>query len=317
MPPTRAASQSDPTVASPLAREARASKIVWEALIPIALIHVLGLALAPFYFSRIGLIVGLIGAYIIAPIGINLTYHRILTHRSLSVPRWLEHTFVVIALLSLEGPPMQWVSVHRLHHRRSDEPEDPHSPRQGLFWAHMGWLFRPQHSPMLATSYARDLASDPFYRWLQGGLRWFGIYAAHVIVLWGAGVLGGWLAWRDIHAATQLGWSILVWGVLVRQIYVWHITWSINSLTHVWGYQSYATKDQSRNNWLLGIFAAGEGWHNNHHHDQASASNWHRFWEFDWTYVLIRCLELAGLATDVKRPRHARQRRDVGAATDA
>src|SRR5688572_4413531 len=148
----------------------------WASIIPIALIHVVAIGLAPWYFSWTGLIVGIASAYLIAPLGINLGYHRLLTHRSLVVPRWLERTLVVIALLSLEGPPIQWVANHRLHHRWSDLPEDPHSPTRGLWWAHVGWLFVNWGNALAATTYARDVSRDPFYRWLQGGLRWFAIY---------------------------------------------------------------------------------------------------------------------------------------------
>jgi fatty-acid desaturase len=284
--------------------------IAWASLIPITLIHVTALTLAPLYFSWTGVVVGFISGYIIAPLGINLTYHRLLTHRSLAVPKWLERSLVVLALLSLEGPPMQWVATHRLHHRKSDSDGDPHSPRRGLFWAHLGWIFRPAHSPWITTTYARDIARDPFYRWLQGGWHWFSIYVAHAVLFWVVAVGSALLAGRDLSAAFALGASVLVWGVLVRQIYVWHITWCINSLTHVWGYRSYPTRDDSRNNWLLGVLGAGEGWHNNHHHDPASASNWHKPWELDGTYVLIRLLEVCGLATNVKRPRRERLRRD-------
>ena len=279
----------------------------WPSIVPIVAIHLLALALAPLYFSWTGLLVGVASAYLIAPLGINLTYHRLLTHRSLAVPKWLERALVVLALLSLEGPPVQWVAVHRMHHRWSDEEQDPHSPVRGFFWAHVGWLFVTWRNQWAATTYARDILRDPFYRWLQSGLWWLAIYAAHVALFWAAALLGGWLAWHDLGAARELAASVVVWGVLVRQVYVWHITWGINSATHLWGYRSYETGDRSRNNWLLGLLAAGEGWHNNHHHDQASASNWHRPWELDYTYLLILGLEAVGLASEVKRPRHVRR----------
>lgn len=279
----------------------------WSSIVPIIVIHALALGLAPFTFTWTGFTVGVVSAYFIAPLGINLGYHRLLTHRSFAVPRWLERTFVVIALFSLEGPPIQWVAVHRLHHRWSDAEEDPHSPTRSFYWAHVGWLFLNWQHQWASVTYARDIARDPFYRWLQGGLRWFAIYLAHVAVFALVALLGGWLAWHDGSTALALTASVIVWGVLVRQIYVWHVTWAINSATHRWGYQSYETGDGSRNNWLLGLLGAGEGWHNNHHHDQASASNWHQPWELDYTYVLIRMLEKVGLARDVKRPRFERQ----------
>jgi fatty-acid desaturase len=105
----------------------------------------------------------------------------------------------------------------------------------------------------------------------------------------------------------QLGASWLVWGVYVRTVLVWHITWSVNSLTHLFGYRTYATDEDSRNNWLVAVLANGEGWHNNHHHDPASASVQHKWWEFDATYCMILVLEKLGLATDVIKPRHLRK----------
>jgi fatty-acid desaturase len=294
-------------VSTTRARDASKPTLSWGSIIPIVVVHVLAFALAPWYFSWTGFAVGVASAYVIAPLGINLGYHRLLTHRSLVVPKWLEHTLVGIALLSLEGPPIQWVAVHRLHHRWSDTDQDPHSPIRSFLWGHMGWLFVNWRHQLAATTYARDVSRDAFYRWLQVGLRWFAIYVAHVVLFWAAAVLGGWLISHDMTSALHTGASVVVWGVLVRQVYVWHVTWSINSATHRWGYRTYETDDGSRNNWLLGLLGAGEGWHNNHHHDQASASNWHRPWELDYTYVLIRLLEALGLAHDVKRPRHRRR----------
>lgn len=293
--------------ASDVSNSSGLASLSWGSIVPIVAIHLLALGLAPFYFTWTGLAVGVVSAYVIAPLGINLCYHRLLTHRSLAVPKWLERSLVVIALLSLEGPPIQWVAVHRLHHRWSDADQDPHSPTRSFWWAHVGWLFLNWEHAWAATTYARDLARDPFYRWLQGGLRWFVIYVAHVALFWVLAVLGGYWAWQDMSAALHLGASVVVWGVLVRQVYVWHVTWGINSATHRWGYRTYATDDGSRNNWVLGVLGAGEGWHNNHHHDQASASNWHRPWELDYTYLLIRLLEVLHLARDVKRPRRERR----------
>ena len=288
-------------------RDPARAKPSWGSIIPIVLVHVLAVVLAPLYFTWTGLAVGVASAYVIAPLGINLGYHRLLTHRSLVVPKWLERTLVGIALLSLEGPPIQWVAVHRLHHRWSDAEQDPHSPTRSFYWAHVGWLFVNWRNQWAATTYARDVSRDPFYRWLQSGPRWLLVYLTHVALFWLIAVLGSWLHAHDWNVALHIGASVIVWGVLVRQIYVWHVTWCINSATHRWGYRSYETDDGSRNNWLLGVIGAGEGWHNNHHHDPASASNWHRPWEVDYTYLLIRGLEVLGLARDVKRPRHVRR----------
>jgi stearoyl-CoA desaturase (delta-9 desaturase) len=116
----------------------------------------------------------------------------------------------------------------------------------------------------------------------------------------------GWLT-GGAGEGLRFGLSLLVWGVILRTVVVWHITWSVNSLTHLFGYSTYETGDHSRNNWFVALITVGEGWHNNHHHDPASGSNQHRWWELDVTYYELKLLEKLGLARDVVLPRHRRQ----------
>jgi stearoyl-CoA desaturase (delta-9 desaturase) len=142
--------------------------------------------------------------------------------------------------------------------------------------------------------FTRDLLGDRFYLWLERGSNWLWVYAAHAsLFLFTGFVIAGW----------QFGLSLLVWGVFIRTVATWHITWSVNSVTHVWGYRNYATPDNSRNNFLVGLLSNGEGWHNNHHADQRAAAHGHRWWEMDITYLTICLLEKVGLARDVIRPR--------------
>ena len=272
----------------------------WEYLLPIAGVHVLAcLAVLPWCFSWSGVVLTLVGTNVFGTLGINLCYHRLLAHRSLKVPRWLERCLTTIALCSLEDTPSRWVANHRLHHRHSDEPADPHS------------LFRrvpARRSYSLFDRYARDILSDGYYRYLERhptSILW--IYMAHAAVFALAGLAVGRISGGDWPHGLRLAASWLVWGVFVRTVLVWHITWSVNSLTHLFGYRTYATDEDSRNNWLVAVLAMGEGWHNNHHHDPASASVQHRWWEFDATYYVILALERLGLATDVIRPRHLRR----------
>lgn len=286
--------------------------IHWEYLVPIVTVHLLALLAAlPWCFSWSGVALALIGTTVFGTLGINLCYHRLLSHRSLAVPRWLERILATFALCSLEDTPARWVANHRLHHSHSDTDPDPHSPRDGIVWSHMGWLFRraPQRRSLaFLDRYARDILADRYYRTLERhptSILW--IYLAHAAVFGLAGLLVGRLAGGDWLSARQLATSWVVWGVLVRTVLVWHITWSVNSLTHLFGYRSYATGEDSRNNWLVALLAMGEGWHNNHHHDPASASVQHRWWEFDVTYYFILLLRGMGLATNVIQPRHARQ----------
>lgn len=288
------------------------AEIHWPYLVPIATVHVLALlALLPYTFSWVGVAWTLIGIQLFGTLGINLCYHRLLTHRSFEVPRWLEHIFVTLAICCLEDTPVRWVATHRLHHNHSDEEEDPHSPQEQLWWGHAGWLFR--RNPNLRTlafyqKYARDILSDPYYMYLEknpASVVW--IYLAQLVVFGLGGLAGGWLLGGSLAAGLQMAASMIVWGVLVRTVLVWHITWSVNSLTHRFGYRNYATDENSRNNWLVALLAAGEGWHNNHHHDPASASVQHHWWEFDLTYYTIRGLEMVGLARRIILPRHQRR----------
>jgi fatty-acid desaturase len=283
----------------------------WEYLVPIFTVHLLGcLAFLPWCFSWSGLALAVGGTVVFGTLGINLCYHRLLAHRSLRVSGLLERSLATIALCSLEDTPVRWVANHRLHHAHSDDDQDPHSPRDGLAWSHAGWLFR--RAPGRRTyahfdKYAHDILADDYYRWLERhplAIIW--IYLSHAACFAAAGFAVGRLAGGDVDHGFQMAASWLVWGVFVRTVLVWHSTWSVNSLTHLFGYRTYETGEDSRNNWFVGLVAMGEGWHNNHHHDPASASVQHRWWEIDATFYCILLLERLGLATNVIRPRHLR-----------
>ncbi len=286
-------------------------RIVWRYAIPIITIHLLALSVfVPWLFSWTGVVLWSVGVYVYGGLGINIAYHRLLTHRSLRCPLWLERFFVVVAVCCMEDAPGSWVATHRLHHNDSDEVPDPHSPLVNFLWAHMGWLLIENRELRCFSAYeryARDVLRDPFYLRLQRSLLTVWIYLAHAVAYFVAGWGWVWATGGDALTATQFGLSVVAWGVLLRTVFVWHITWSVNSVTHLFGYRSYDTGDNSRNNWVIALLANGEGWHNNHHVDPASACNMHRWWEFDSIWVVIRALEMVGLATDVVRPRHARR----------
>jgi stearoyl-CoA desaturase (delta-9 desaturase) len=285
------------------------ARIRWSYLIPIVGVHILALlACIPWLFSWIGLAAMLVGVHVFGQ-GINLGYHRLVTHRSFSTAPWVERTLVFLGLCCMEDTPIKWASVHRRHHQHSDEPSDPHSPWAGFFWSHIGWLFvhNPDtHGYEAYRRYVPDLVQDRFYRWIEGGLRWIWIYVAHVAAFFVLGAALGVAATGSMWGGLQQGLSLLVWGALLRTVVVWHITFSVNSLAHVAGYRNYSTTDDSRNNWLVALLTVGEGWHNNHHQDPSSASNHHRWWEFDVSYYEIKLLETFGLAWSVKPPRHLR-----------
>ncbi len=278
--------------------------------ITIVTVHVLGLlALVPALFSWSAFFVFLAGIHIFGQ-GITIGYHRLLTHRSFKTPKWVEHIFAILGICSMEDTPARWVSVHRMHHVHSDEVPDPHSPRVTFWWSHMGWLMylnRHTHSAAGLEKFAKDLLRDPFYMKLEmNPYLQFKYVLGQVPVFFLLGFAWSFLYSTELTAATQLGLSMVQWGVIMRVIAVWHITWSVNSLSHMFGYTNYQTGEDSRNNWFVALISVGEGWHNNHHEDQAAASVQHRWWEFDLSYYEIKFLELVGLASDVNPPRHRR-----------
>jgi len=276
------------------------------------------LAVLPFLFSWTGVFAAIVGVYVFGTLGINLCYHRLLAHRGLICPKWLEHTLAIFGVCSFQDSPARWVAVHRRHHEHADRVSDPHSPLVSFLWAHMEWIYvqnRELNRIRIFDRYAKDILRDGFYVALERGSRWVLVILASWIIFFAAGFLCG-LAWDGtVSEAFRMGASLLVWGVFVRTVVVWHITWSVNSAAHLWGYRNYETDDLSRNNVLVGLISNGEGWHNNHHADPSAARHGHRPWEIDVTWYTIRLLELMGLATRVVRPRrvHSGTLRDEAA----
>ncbi|MCA9235993.1 MAG: fatty acid desaturase [Planctomycetales bacterium] len=281
-------------------------RVRWRYAIGIPLVHVLAcLAFFPYFFSWTGVVLAVLGLYVFGTLGINLCYHRLLTHQGFVVPKKLEHALAVLGVCTLQDTPACWVAMHRIHHRHSDEQPDPHSPLVAFLWGHCGWLMfvnRDFVNINYYQKYTRDLLRDPFYLNLERGWKWLFIYLASMAVFFLAG-FGIGAASGGLAAGVQFGASLVVWGVFVRTIATWHITWSVNSVTHVWGYRNYETSDNSRNNILVGLWSNGEGWHNNHHADQRAAAHGHKWWEFDVTWITIRVLEKLGLARDIVRPK--------------
>lgn len=307
MPNTR---QAEPSKAS-LSRTAFA--------LPIIAIHFTALAaLWPGFYSGVNLAVCVVGIFVFGQ-GINLGYHRLLAHRSLEVPKWLEYFYVTLALCCMEESPGKWVATHRRHHTFSDKDDDPHSTGHGFFWAHMGWLlFRREGVDGLKADprWAADILKDRWYVKLER--HWWlpsAFFLIQIVLFFSFGLIVALATGAEWGAAAQSACGLTVWGVVLRTVIVWHITWSVNSLTHFFGYRNYETGEESRNNWLVAILASGEGWHNNHHHDPASASVQHRWWELDLTYYHIRALEALGLAKKVIRPRSTRRGEARGAST--
>ncbi len=296
-----------PAGALPLPIGASHRRINWRYLSAVGSYHLLALlAFHPWFFSWSGVALAATGVYVYGAAGINLCYHRLLSHRSFSCPLWLEHTFAMIAVCCVQDTPARWVATHRLHHHRADERPDPHSPLVNLFWSYMGWLFVENtdlRRGMAYDRYARDILRDKFYRWIERNVVW--ITFVQSLVYFVAGFLIELSLGGTVQQALQFGASVWLWGVVIRTILVWHVTWCGNSFPHLFGYRNYETNDNSRNNAWVAIITSGEGWHNNHHAEPASASNQRHWWEIDLTYLLLRLLVLLGLAWDVQLPKRS------------
>jgi fatty-acid desaturase len=264
--------------------------IAWPSVLWIAGLHAGALlAFVPGYFNWGAVAVGLSLYWLTAGIGICLTYHRLLTHRSFVLrPRWLEYLLTSVGCCASEGGAIGWVADHRKHHAHADGEHDVHSPGRGLAWAHMLWWMTPdisrRHDLAYYRKWAPDLARDPIHRMLD---RFHFVFPL--------------LMFAALYALGGMAW--LVWGGFVRSCLVLHSTWLVNSATHVWGYRSYPTRDTSTNLWWVALLTFGEGWHNNHHAFQTSARHGLRWWELDTTYWAIRLMASVGMAHGVKRPR--------------
>jgi stearoyl-CoA desaturase (delta-9 desaturase) len=255
----------------------------WANVAYFAAIHGLAL-LAPWYFSWSALGVCLVLTWLAASLGIGMTYHRLLTHRSFRVPKPFEYLFTIAGMLASEGGAVTWVAMHRMHHQLSDRAgRDPHTPKDGFWWSHFGWILCDMELTrrQMQVKYAADLMADPVHRALN---------AAHLLPNILLGVA--------LYALGGMPW--LIWGTFVRTVLVLHATWFVNSATHTWGYRTYSTPEDSRNLWWVGLIAWGEGWHNNHHAFQRSARHGLEWYELDVNWILISGLAALGIATDIQ-----------------
>lgn len=281
-------------------------RILWEYLIVLGIVHAVALlAFVPWLFTWSGLVLAVLGHFVFGMLGITIGYHRLLTHRGFSCPKWLEHGFAVLGMCNLQDSPARWVAIHRMHHQHSDKQPDPHSPLVSFLWGHMGWVVirnRDLDRTSHYERYVRDLLRDPFYLMLERRGSWFFIFLAHAAVITSVGAMVGYLV-GGTQEAIRYAASYYVWAVAVRIVFVLHGTWAVNSLSHAFGYRNYETRDSSTNNWLVALLTHGEGWHNNHHAEPRAAAHGHRWWEFDMSWRVIRFLELIGLAKDVVRPK--------------
>lgn len=261
-----------------------------------------GLALvAPFYFSWQAFATFLVLYVATGSFGICMGYHRLLTHGSFQTYKPVRWLLALLGGLSGEGSALTWVANHRKHHKFSDHDGDPHSPRHGKWWAHMFW-FMPNRGQKwqkeILARYAPDMAKDKVMVWLDK--MFLPSHFTLGAILFAIGYFGTPLGMGG-EDALFYGTSMFLWGLALRMVYVMHVTWLVNSATHLWGYRTYDTSDDSRNLWWVGLLAFGEGWHNNHHAYQRVASQGHKWWEVDFTYWCIVAMEKVGLAWNVVR----------------
>lgn len=256
----------------------------------------IGAVAALFFFSWKALFVAAFLWWVSGSLGIGMGYHRLLTHRGYKTPKWVEYILTTFATLTLEGGPIFWVATHRIHHQNTDKPGDPHSPRDGKWWSHMGWIITGKAMHQSTTElapYVPDLRKDKFHVWIS---KWHWV----PLTTLGIGVLA------------VGGWQMVLWAIFLRVTVGLHCTWLVNSATHLWGSKRFATDDDSRNSFWVAILTFGEGWHNNHHAHAQSARHGLRWYEIDMNWYGIQALRLMGLATDIKLPRLDGRVKEIG-----
>ena len=262
------------------------NQINWVTATAMLLFHV-GAVVALFFFTWPAFFVALFLHWLAGSPGIGMGYHRLLTHRGYKTPKWVEYFLTVCATLALEGGPIFWVATHRIHHKYSDKQGDPHSPRDGKWWAHVGWILvgkSMHHDTKTLSRYVPDLAKDKFDVWITK------YHYVPMIVL-------------GIVLFAIGGMPFLMWGVFFRTVFGLHTTWLVNSATHIWGSRRFQTRDDSTNSWWVALFSFGEGWHNNHHAHPVSARHGLAWYEIDLNWYGIWALSKLGLARDIYRYR--------------
>jgi len=255
----------------------------WPTAVVLLFLHI-GAVAALFMFSWKAFIVAAVLHWMAVGWGISLGYHRLHTHQSYQTHRWIEYWFAICGTLTLEGGPIFWVGTHRIHHAKSDQPGDPHSPLEGGFWAHMGWILLGEtnhNNTKLMAKYTPDLAKHPFYLWLNS-YHWVPLAILGVALLAFGGL------------------PMFLWGICARVVYGLHVTWFVNSAAHLWGRRRFETRDTSRNNWWVALLTFGEGWHNNHHAHPTSARQGLAWYEFDPSWITLHVMKRFGLVWNIR-----------------
>jgi len=259
------------------------NQINWVTAFFMAFFHIGAIASLFFFTWKALLIAGLLW-WISGSLGIGMGYHRLLTHRGYKTPKWVEYFLAICATLTLEGGPIFWVATHRIHHQFTDRDGDPHSPRDGKWWSHMGWVLigkSMHHDTSTLARYVPDLAKDKFHLWMTK------YHYVPMIVL-------------GLALLAMGGLPLLLWGIFMRTVIGLHATWLVNSVTHIWGSRRFSTRDMSTNNWFVALLTFGEGWHNNHHAHPTSSRHGLKWYEVDMNWYGIWALKMLRLARQIK-----------------
>jgi stearoyl-CoA desaturase (delta-9 desaturase) len=264
-------------------QQAYADGVNWLTTSVMVLFHLAAIA-ALFFFTWKAFFLSIFLWWISGSLGIGMGYHRLLTHRGYKTPKWVEYLLTICATLTLEGGPIFWVATHRIHHRFSDQEGDPHSPIDGKWWAHMGWILMGKslhHDTTTEARYVPDLTRDKFHVWITQYNYVPTVVLAAVVFAIG-------------------GLPCLLWGIFLRTVFGLHATWLVNSATHSWGSRRFVTRDQSTNSWWVALLTWGEGWHNNHHAHPVSARHGLKWYEIDFNWYGIWALKKLGLARQIR-----------------
>jgi sn-1 stearoyl-lipid 9-desaturase len=255
----------------------------WNTTIFMILFHA-GAVASLFMFSWKFLPALLLLWWVSGSLGIGMGFHRLLTHRGYKTPKAVEYFLTFCGLLALEGGAINWVVTHRIHHANTDDSGDPHTPRDGRWWSHMGWILRgtaQQHPDSQMQRYAPDLMKDPVQVWMNR------LYFVPLIL-------------SGLVLLAVGGWSLMFCGVFLRVTIGLHFTWLVNSATHLWGTRRFETNDDSTNSWWVALLSFGEGWHNNHHAHPRAARHGLTWYEIDINWYGIRALQMLGLAKGIR-----------------
>lgn len=275
-----------------------AHQIDWWRVIPFVSLHLACLSVFWVGWSWFAVIFA-IALYCLRMFAITGFYHRYFAHKSFQTSRFGQFVFALIGATAVQRGPLWWAAHHRDHHVHADEEQDAHSPvKHGFFWSHIGWFLS---SANFATKFERvkELAKFPELRFLDR----FDVLVpiAFAILIY---CIGESIAQYAPHLETN-GIQLLVWGFVVSTVVLYHATFSVNSLAHVWGKRRYQTRDHSRNNFIIALLTLGEGWHNNHHHYPGAAKQGFYWWEIDFTYYGLRVLAALGLIWNLRKVPHA------------